>query len=90
MLQKYTERTKASGIDPVLFARKLREAELLTNEDVKIAYNEKSSARKRLGYLVVAIMENSTDGAFQRFVDIVGELLNELAKDMKGTLHVKT
>lgn len=83
MLEKYTERIKASGIDPVLFGCKLRGAELITDQDVEIALNKELSARKRLGYLVVTVMENSTDGAFQRFVDIVGEL-NELAKDIKG------
>lgn len=84
-LSSNLDRLKASGVEPVILACKLRIKRIIANEDLTIALDETLPASERLGSLVLATMKNSAKGAFQTFIAVLEEEVDELAKEIKGT-----
>ena len=87
MLQENLELLKVCGVDPARFVWELRPAGI-TDEDVERTRNKWLPATQRWGDLVSAIMQNSTECLFQKFIDVLLRVkkLEDLAKKMKGIL----
>lgn len=85
VLEKNLERLKDSIVNHARFACQLRVAQIITDEDLARALNKDASASKRIDDLMSTIVKNSTEGIFQKFIEILAEgELAELGRQMKG------
>ena len=85
------ERLKNSNVDLAHFARELGGANVIRREDSERAAGVKDrSAREGWDDLIVAVMKNKNQGAFQAFINVILQTseLKGVGEKMKGILNI--